>query len=132
MISAVVEKDEEGKVHIKNEMDRGVKVGAVGGGALGLLIGGLIFPVAGIAIGVLGGALVGSSFDLGIEKKFVNEVAESLKDNNSALFIVVRDSNPNAALADSQTVQRKCLPDYTLLGRRGQLAPGLEPENLGS
>ena len=98
--SAIVVKDEDGQVHIKNEMDRGVKVGIAGGGLLGLWIG-FIFggPIGMLAVGALGGALVGASTDLGLQKKFIKEVAEAIKPNSSALFIIVRDSNPNAAVA---------------------------------
>lgn len=97
--SAVVVKDEKGKVHVKNQMDRGVKIGAVGGGLLGLLIAGLFFPVAGIAIGVLGGMGVGALADVGIQKSFVKEVSEAIKPGTSALFLIIRESDPNAALA---------------------------------
>jgi uncharacterized membrane protein len=97
--SAVVVKDAEGEVHVKNEVDRGVAVGAVGGGALGLLIGGLLFPIGGLVLGVLAGALVGKMLDMGVDKKFVEDVSEHLQPGTSALFVIVREANPNVALA---------------------------------
>ncbi len=94
--SAVIVREEDGKVHVKDELDRGVKVGAVGGGLLGLFIGFMFFPLGAIVLGVLGGALIGKSADLGISKKFVKEVTESLEPGTSAIFFVIRDGNPNA------------------------------------
>jgi uncharacterized membrane protein len=97
--SAIVVRDQEGKVHVRNEIDRGVKVGALGGGMLGVLIGSIFFPFAGLLVGVLGGALVGASLDMGIQKKFVQQVADDLQPGTSALFIIVRDADPDMALA---------------------------------
>jgi uncharacterized membrane protein len=97
--SAVVVKDEDGKVHVKNEMDRGVKIGAVGGGLLGLLIGGFFFPVAGLLIGAVAGGLIGASTDLGIQKKFVQQVEGDMQPGSSAIFFIVRDANADVAVA---------------------------------
>ena len=97
--SAVVVKDEEGKVHVKNELDRGVKIGSVGGGLLGLLLAGIFFPIAGLVVGALAGALVGASAKLGIDPKFVKELGEDLQPGTSAIFFIVRDANPDAAIA---------------------------------
>ena len=97
--SAVVVKDAEGKVHIKNEMDRGLKVGAVGGGLLGLLVGSIFFPFAGIIGGPLVGAAIGKLVDMGVDQKFVHEVSAALKPDSSAIFILSRASVPSAALS---------------------------------
>ena len=86
--AAVIVKDESGKVEVKNQMDTGVKWGAVGGGVLGLLLAGLFFPLAGLAVGAIGGALVGKALDLGVDKKFVQDVTETLKPGSSALFVI--------------------------------------------
>ena len=97
--SAVVVKDDKGNAHIQNEMDRGVKIGAIGGGFLGLLIGGLFFPVAGLLLGALGGALVGKLAAPGIDNNFVEDVTKDLKPGTSAIFFIVRDANPEYAIA---------------------------------
>jgi uncharacterized membrane protein len=96
--AAVIMKDEHGKVHVVNETDKTVAKGAAIGGVLGLLLF-FMFPVAGIAIGAAGGALVGATMDAGVDKKFVKEVSEELKPNNSALFLIINEANVNATLA---------------------------------
>jgi uncharacterized membrane protein len=95
--TAVVSKDAHGKLHKKNEASTATEVGAVAGGFLGLLLMGL-FPIAGIALGVLGGATVGALLDQGVDRKFVKEVSDSLEPGKSALFLLVR--NANAAMLD--------------------------------
>jgi uncharacterized membrane protein len=107
--SAVVVKDKEGELHVKDQIDRGVAVGAVGGGAIGLLIGGLLFPVGGLLIGALGGAVVGKLMDTGVDKKFIDEVGETLQPGTSALFLIVREANPNVALAILRPYEGKIL-----------------------
>jgi uncharacterized membrane protein len=97
--SAVVVVDQKGKIHVKNEVDRGVAVGAIGGGVLGLLIGGLFFPLAGLLIGALGGALVGKSLDLGIDKQFVKDVTDDMQPGTSAIFLVIREADADTAMA---------------------------------
>ena len=96
--AAVIHKDAEGKLDVDNEVDRGVKTGAIGGGILGLVLS-FFFPLAGLVVGAAGGALVGRMADLGIDPQFVEDVSASLQPNSSALFVIVRDADPTVAIA---------------------------------
>ncbi len=102
--AAVIVKDADGKLAVDNEVDRGVKIGAIGGGLLGLLLS-FIFSPAGIVVGAAGGALVGRMADLGIDQQFVRDVSASLQPNSSALFVIVRDADPTIALAALEPYQ---------------------------
>jgi len=92
--AAVIVKQESGKVEVKNQLETSVKWGAVGGGMLGLLLASVFFPLAGLAIGAIGGALVGKSLDMGVDHKFVKNVTETLKPGSSALFVIGSSHEP--------------------------------------
>ena len=98
--SAVVVKDQDGTIDVKNEVDRGIKVGVVGGSLLGLLIGLLLGgPIASVVLGAVAGALGGNLANLGIDQKFIDNVAAALTPGSSALFFVYRDEDPGVAVS---------------------------------
>lgn len=88
--SAVVVKDEEGHIKVKDEINRSVKVGAAGGSFFGLFVG-LLFggPIGALIVGALGGAAVGSMVDLGVSKSFIKEVTQKMTNGTSAIFFVL-------------------------------------------
>jgi uncharacterized membrane protein len=96
--SAVIVKDAGGKLRVYDEVDSATKMGALGGGALGLLIF-MMFPIAGIAVGAAGGALVGHLLDRHVDKDFVDEVSASLAPGTSALFVLVKGGDSRGLIA---------------------------------
>lgn len=116
--SAVLVKDESGKMHVQEQTDRGVKTGAIGGSLLGLLIGGIFFPVAGLVLGAAAGALVGKAADLGIDKKFVQEVEDAMPPGSSAIFLLVREADPDVAIAALRPYKGKLY--HSSLGPEGE------------
>ncbi|GIK75416.1 MAG: membrane protein [Chloroflexota bacterium] len=107
--AAIVSRDAEGKLSVKNEVSRATMVGTGIGALLGLLLGGFFFPLTGLALGALGGAGVGALTGLGVDGKFVKDVKESLKPNSSALFLIVRDADETAVLALLRNYQGRVL-----------------------
>src|SRR5262245_1488556 len=99
--ACVVERDQNGKVHIKQAVNLAA-VGAATGGSRGALWGaliGLLFlnPLAGMAIGAItgagAGALAGSLTDYGIRDDFIKQLGETIPKESSALFILFRNVN---------------------------------------
>lgn len=73
--------------------------GAVGGGFWGLLIGTIFLnPLLGAAVGAAAGAAAGALSDIGINDKFMKELAGTLQPGSSALFVLVRKATPDKVL----------------------------------
>ncbi len=85
---AVVEKDADGKVHVHHGVDKTTAGGANAGGVLGLLLGLVFFPIAGLAVGAAIGGLLGRSLHKNVDKKLVKDVTDDLTEDTSALFVI--------------------------------------------
>ena len=97
--AAVVVKDAEGKVQVKNQVSTGTWTAAGAGGLLGLLIGVIFLPIGGIILGLGGGALVAKLLDTGLDGKFVKQVGEEIKPCTSALFVLLNHENQTVEMA---------------------------------
>ena len=93
--AAVVVRDDNGKVKLKQSHNL-VASGAAGGGLWGGLIG-LLFlnPLIGILVGAGSGAVIGALTDIGINDDFMKELGGTLEPGTSALFVLVRKATPD-------------------------------------
>jgi uncharacterized membrane protein len=98
--AVVAVKDAKGKVKLHQAVNL-TAAGAVGGGFWGSLIG-LIFlnPLLGAAVGATAGAVSGALSDIGINDKFMKDLAANLNPGSSALFVLVRKATPDKVLAE--------------------------------
>jgi uncharacterized membrane protein len=91
---AVVRRDEEGKLHVKETGDPGGVSGAVSGGALGLAVGLLAGPVGLAAIaGAVMGSLAMKWFDSGVKNAEIRTAGESLKSGMAALVVLPEEGS---------------------------------------
>jgi uncharacterized membrane protein len=97
--AAVIIKDVNGKFKVHGQMDRGVKWGAGGGALIGLLLGSIFFPIGGIILGALAGAGIGASANIGIDKKFIQDIEAAMPNGSSAVIIYARHANATAVRA---------------------------------
>src|SRR3954451_10018644 len=86
---------------VKNQQTYSPAAAAGAGGALWGLLLGLIFtvPIFGLAMGAASGAIAGKLTDLGIDDKFMKEVAAALEPGAAAVFALVRRSTPDRVQA---------------------------------
>jgi uncharacterized membrane protein len=107
--AVVVVKDEKGKVKLHQAVNL-TKAGAVSGGFWGSLVG-LIFlnPLLGMAVGATAGAVSGALTDVGIDDRFMKELAETLSPGSSALFVLCRKATPDKVLEELKGTGGKIL-----------------------
>lgn len=96
--TAVVTKDADGKVHVKNEMASGTETGAVVGAVLGSLLF-FVFPVGAIVGGAVIGGLIGRAVAPGLDGAFVKQVEADLPAGGSALFLLAKSGDPELLIA---------------------------------
>jgi uncharacterized membrane protein len=101
--------------------------GAVGGSFWGMLIG-MIFlnPLVGAAVGAGAGALSSKLSDIGINDKFMKELAETFTPGSSALFVLVRKATPDKVLDQLKGFKGKVLKTSLTADREEELRKVLE------
>ncbi len=125
--AAVAVKKDNGKVKIRQTLESAAKGSkTIYGGFWGLLIG-ILFggPLLGLLIGYAVAGLLGRNIDLGIDNDFIDSLSAELEPGNSALFLLVKDTDPETlaeAMGDHRgTLFHTTLPEecLTCLGEAG-------------
>jgi uncharacterized membrane protein len=107
--AVVAVKDDRGKIKLHQAVNL-TGLGAVSGGFWGALVG-LIFlnPLLGMAMGAAAGATSGALRDVGIDDRFMKDLADGLPAGSSALFVLVRKATPERVLEEVKGMGGKIL-----------------------
>ncbi|MGH8659145.1 MAG: DUF1269 domain-containing protein [Gammaproteobacteria bacterium] len=107
--AVVAVKNHEGKVKLGTTVSLTAH-GAVAGGFWEALVG-LIFlnPILGIAVGATAGAVSGALTDVGINDRFMKELAAGMPPGSSALFVLARTATPDRVLEELKGTGGKVL-----------------------
>jgi len=109
--AAVVVRDNDGKVIIKEEVGETFGVGIATGGLIGLLIG-IIGGPLGVLIGGATGLMAGSLFDLDEEfdtRSALSQISHSVKVGHTALVAEVSEPSPEVLDSDMARLSGKVL-----------------------
>jgi uncharacterized membrane protein len=121
--AAVLTKDPDGKLHIKDTKDWGFGKGAMAGGVVGIVAGLLAGPVG---WGLLGGALIGGvaakMADGGFDNKRLEQLGASLKPGSSAIVAVI----DHVWVAQAEAIMKKQAMDTTTQAISDDVAKQLE------
>ena len=113
--AAVVVRDVDGRVRIRETRDFDAKQGAIGGavagGLLGLLGGGLL---RGAILGAAGGALAGKAIDLGLDDEYLQSIGESLGTGSSAIVALIAFERVERAMEELDKFEGGTILRHTL------------------
>jgi uncharacterized membrane protein len=113
--AAVIVREIDGRVRIRETRDFDAKQGAIGGavagGLLGLLGGGLL---RGAILGAAGGALAGKGIDMGLNDEYLESVGESLGSGASAIVALVAFERVDEAMAELDKFEGGTILRHTL------------------
>ncbi|MBX3452271.1 MAG: DUF1269 domain-containing protein [Planctomycetaceae bacterium] len=98
--AVVVVREPDGKVRLR-QMYNLTAAGAISGGFWGSLVGVLFLnPLFGLAVGAAAGALSGALSDVGIDDKFMTDLAETIKPGTAALCVLIRSMTEDRVIEE--------------------------------
>jgi uncharacterized membrane protein len=134
--ACVVERDAEGKIKLNQSVDL-VTLGTTEGGSWGALWGTLIGSIflnplvgliTGSVIGATTGGLSGYLSDYGIDDDFMRSLGNTLKNNTSALFLLIRRATPDKVIEELSGFNGKVLRTSLSKEQEEKLRQALEQD----